>query len=164
MTWVWEHSRAAGTDLLVLLAIADHAADDGGNAYPSVSTLARKTRVSERTVQRSIRTLVELGELAVDNQGAPIRRSDRRSNLYIVLMDNGVSACHPVGERGDSGDAYGVTSVQGFRADGVSPVSPKPSFDPSVNHPRLIPPRVGLDRARHVLRKAKADQDGEGAA
>jgi hypothetical protein len=43
---VWEASRQTGGALLVLLAIADFA-DDDGLAYPSISTLARKARLSD---------------------------------------------------------------------------------------------------------------------
>jgi helix-turn-helix protein len=65
MSWVWESSLSEGIDRLVLLAIADSASDHGGDAWPSVHTLARKAAVSERTVQRAVRSLVELGELEV---------------------------------------------------------------------------------------------------
>jgi hypothetical protein len=34
MSWVWDHSRAEGTDRLVLLAIADSAEHDGSDAWP----------------------------------------------------------------------------------------------------------------------------------
>ena len=52
MNWVWEHSTAKGSELLLLLDIADAADDQGRNAFPSISTLAAKTRMSRRTVQR----------------------------------------------------------------------------------------------------------------
>lgn len=81
MSWVWEHSRAEGTDRLVLLAIADCASDDGGNAWPSVDTLAAKAKVSERTVQRSIRSLRLLGEVDVVEGGGR-----NRTNIYTVKM------------------------------------------------------------------------------
>jgi hypothetical protein len=42
---------------LVLLAMADHARDDGTGCYPSVSRLAKKTSLSERGVQKVIRRL-----------------------------------------------------------------------------------------------------------
>lgn len=81
MSWVWETSRAKGTDRLVLLAIADHASDDGTDAYPSVGRLVRRTSVDARTVQRAIRRLVDLGELQVD-EGAGLSGSNR----YAVDM------------------------------------------------------------------------------
>lgn len=80
ISWVWDSSASRGTDRLVLLAIADSASgDDGTNAYPSIATLARKAGVSTRTVQRAIRTLVELGELEF-SPGA----GRNGSNLYRV--------------------------------------------------------------------------------
>ncbi|AEH08772.1 hypothetical protein FsymDg_1287 [Candidatus Protofrankia datiscae] len=66
MTWVWGSSPTAGNERLVLLAIADTADDDGGNAWPSVATLAHKTRLAPRTVQRVIRRLVAGGHLLVE--------------------------------------------------------------------------------------------------
>ena len=46
---VWKHSRLSGSELLLLLALADFA-DDGGFCYPSVSTLAGYMRMSVRTL------------------------------------------------------------------------------------------------------------------
>ncbi|MEW2382304.1 helix-turn-helix domain-containing protein [Micromonospora sp. NPDC047707] len=66
MTWVWDHSPVGGTERLVLLAIADCAADDGANAWPSLGTLARKARLDERTVRRIIRRLEVGGHLLVE--------------------------------------------------------------------------------------------------
>ena len=57
MTWVWDNSPTAGTELLLLLAIADQADDRGTNAWPSLRSLARRTRLDPRTVQRVIRRL-----------------------------------------------------------------------------------------------------------
>jgi hypothetical protein len=65
MDRVWKNSIQAGGKLLLLLAIADFANDDG-MAYPGIDTLAQKTRQSRRTVQRQISELEELGELAVE--------------------------------------------------------------------------------------------------
>ncbi|MDQ3154740.1 MAG: helix-turn-helix domain-containing protein [Actinomycetota bacterium] len=80
MNWVWDHSTAAGTELLVLLAIADNADDTGANAYPSTDTLARKTRLDTRTVQRVIRRLAERGHLMVHRGGG------RAANRYSIPL------------------------------------------------------------------------------
>ncbi|MQA14922.1 MAG: hypothetical protein GEV09_12320 [Pseudonocardiaceae bacterium] len=80
MNWVWDHSPAAGTELLVLLAIADNADDAGANAYPSTDTLARKTRLDARTVQRVIRRLQDDGRVVVDRGGG------RAANRYSVPL------------------------------------------------------------------------------
>lgn len=81
MSWVWKKSKATGTAKFVLLAIADNAWDDGSNAWPSITTISRKTGLSERTVQRCIQNLFEINELTVyDRPG--------HSNLYQVNMDS----------------------------------------------------------------------------
>ena len=81
MSWVWDHSRAKGAQRLVLLAVADHANDDGLDAFPSLARLARKTGMTERGVHKAIGALVALGELQVTAGGGR-----GRSNRYRVLM------------------------------------------------------------------------------
>ena len=54
-TQVWELDLGH-TDLMILLAMADHA-NDFGRCYPSVRYLAWKTSYSERQVQRTIKRL-----------------------------------------------------------------------------------------------------------
>lgn len=53
MSRVFESTFPA-MEKLVLLAMADHARDDGTGCYPSIATLARKTSLSERGVQKVI--------------------------------------------------------------------------------------------------------------
>lgn len=64
---VWEHSTARGTDLLVLLALADFA-DEKGCSWPSIDAIAKKARISQRAVQRHIKSLEESGEIEVQVQ------------------------------------------------------------------------------------------------
>ena len=59
MSDIWETSFPP-TDKLVFLALAD-CANDEGLAWPSIATIARKSGVSERTVQRSIRLAEKAG-------------------------------------------------------------------------------------------------------
>lgn len=53
------------TDVLVLLAIAEHASDETRTAWPSMATLCRCTRLHRVTVQRTVRRLQRLKLLAV---------------------------------------------------------------------------------------------------
>lgn len=109
MSWVWEHSQATGRDLLVLLAIADRADDEGGGAWPSQSTIAAKTRISVRSVQRALDDLVEMGELAIEQRagGGKHTPARYRPNAYRVLMPEGRQIDTPAEPRGDTSDAEG---------------------------------------------------------
>jgi hypothetical protein len=79
MEWVWTHSKAKKGSRLVLLAIADCAAADGSNAFPSMAELMRKTALSERGIQLATSDLERLGELAVE-------RTIGKGNRYRVIM------------------------------------------------------------------------------
>lgn len=87
MTWVWEESTAKGSELLLLLALADNAADDG-YCWPKIETLARKIRMSERAVMRITKTLESSGDVVV------IRGN--RNNRYILVMGRKLDAINTV--------------------------------------------------------------------
>ena len=76
--WVWKHADASGARLLVLLALAD-IADHEGLCWPSVPTLAQRTRLHEQTVRGHLNELREAG--AIEVEAVP-----GRSNRYRVLM------------------------------------------------------------------------------
>jgi hypothetical protein len=80
MSLVFEHSRSRGAARLVLLALADVAADDGQvTAYRrSQSVLARKANVSPESVRRALAELIALGEVELLVRGGGRRRSDYR--------------------------------------------------------------------------------------
>jgi hypothetical protein len=81
MQWVWDCSRSKNAQRLVLLAIADCASEDGGNAYPSNVELQRKAALSERAVRDAVAGLMKLGELDVSINGGR-----RGTNMYRIIM------------------------------------------------------------------------------
>ena len=115
MTNVWQFSNAAGTDLLVLLALAD-IADDDGECWPSVGYVARKCRIDTRTTQRRIRSLEKLGEVVVIVGGGRTRTAGATpSNRYRITVHMPAE-----GEGGDlpegvTGDRERVAPVPGGR-------------------------------------------------
>jgi Helix-turn-helix domain len=80
MTQVWERSQHKGSELLLMLAIADNA-NDQGLAYPSTKTLAKKTRLSNRQVQRLIRVVTRSRELEVSVGTGPRGGNEYRIHL-----------------------------------------------------------------------------------
>jgi hypothetical protein len=112
---VWQHSKFKGTALLLLLAIADFA-DDDGQAYPSVATLARKIRSKPRNTQKILRQLQDSGELEIELGCGP-----HGTNLYRVHSSTGVN--HRTGV---------YSSTRGGALEGRLPLScrtPKPSMN-----------------------------------
>lgn len=88
MSWracslVWERTRAKGSNLLMMLAIADYAKDDGRWAWPSARTLTRKSRLTGRGGELVLTRLVADGELWPD-----WHPEERRLYLHIrCIMD-----------------------------------------------------------------------------
>src|SRR6516225_1438614 len=80
MTSVWDDFRTqAHSELLVLLALADWANDDG-YCWPTITALAAKARLSERAVQQI------LGRLTTTGRIRRIQGGGRgRANRYQVV-------------------------------------------------------------------------------
>lgn len=66
---VFERYPGSGGELLLALALADNAHDDGTRIFPSVATLAVKSRQSERSVQYQLRKMERIGWLEVVSEG-----------------------------------------------------------------------------------------------
>lgn len=78
MSSVFENQDLGPTPKLIMLALADHA-DDEGHCYPSIKRLCDRTSLSERAVQSNIRDLQARGYLTVT-----MNAGRRGANLYIV--------------------------------------------------------------------------------
>ncbi len=90
MHWVWEHAaEVQGNDLLVLLALADWANDDG-ICWPSIPRLATKARVSVRTAQYIVQRLEARGYVSIERGGGR-----RHPNHYRVHPPHGLMAQTP---------------------------------------------------------------------
>lgn len=131
---VLHHSKASGTDKLVLIGIANH--DGDGGAWPAIATLARYANVDPRTVKRSLQVLIELGEVSREIQGGGTRNMNdyTRPNRYEILVrcPQGCdrSTAHRVTHT-SPGDAHVTPPGDAHVMGGVTATSPKPS----LNHP-----------------------------
>ena len=83
MTAVWANAPVRQGSLLVLLALADFA-NDNGICWPSVPTLMKKAHISRRHVQRILRDLQEDGLIAKEKLAGRYE-----PNVYKVLCDRG---------------------------------------------------------------------------
>src|SRR5271156_1880041 len=81
--YIAKHSTLKGSAKSVLLAIAEHAKDDGTGAYPSVATIARHCAIDPSTVHRALRLARESGELSIQYNLGP-----KGTNLYSIRLEN----------------------------------------------------------------------------
>lgn len=106
ITAVMETEIPDGIAKLLAMVLADYANPATGEAWPKIPTLAQHCSQSERTVQRKLRVLEELGVLSI----RPNRSGDRKGNMY-VLHPRGLGAMQArgTGDRIDGGDRSGNT-------------------------------------------------------
>lgn len=129
MTRVWDESKQKGSALLLLLAIADYAKDDGTGAWPSIETLAKKTRMGRRNVQKLLRKLEDEGELIV-YQGKGPKYGQYPTNLYNIIFPQRANAETPPNEQ----RANGSSPFNEQRANAETPQRANgSSHDPLIN-------------------------------
>jgi Helix-turn-helix domain len=131
MTQVWERSQHKGSELLLMLAIADNA-NDRGLAYPSLNTLAKKTRITRRNVIFLVKKLIRSGELRVE-----VGRGPGRTNIYhvdIVDIEDGENFSPRMKSRGKNQR----------QLDGEIATSPEPTTQTNITLTREQLKRPGL--------------------
>ena len=84
-TAVWSRSKAQGTTLLVHLALADCANDaHRGWCWPGIDYIAKKSRLSRRSVCTKLQELEDIGEVYTDHYAGP-----NCCNRYLLLLVSG---------------------------------------------------------------------------
>ena len=119
MTWVFKYSEVnVPGRRLVLLALADRADPDGTKIFPSIETVARDTRMSERGVRYALRALEADG--AIQRVGVNVQHHG--TTEYVVLMTTAA--------RGATVAPLQMETPEGGKSlqDGGAQVAPKPSL------------------------------------
>ena len=146
MVGVLNHSKAQGAAHIVLLNIANHQGEQG--AWPSIPTLARLAKVSDRRVQQILNELVEMGELSIDARAAGY--GSVKTNRYWVTLTcpatcDGSFAHREVKSVSDSGEVgftVGVKPVSqsgevGFTQTNIEPIKESVK-EPLAKKPQLL--------------------------
>ena len=136
----------------VLLCLANYAGSSGAGAFPSASTLAQDTGLSERTVRYKLDDLEKVGLIQKGNQAIAavhIDRHDRRPVVYDLQLSRGANPA-PRAKRG-ADDAAGCNSQQ----NGVQPGTERGAAaapNPSLNH-------QGTEEQQREIDEALAEQN-----
>lgn len=187
IVWAVQYAPPMAPQLLgPLVGLANHADRHGCGAYPSVPTLAAYTCKSERSVQRDLKELVKAGLIRSGDQSLAAHiPSDRRPHVYDLAIEVTV----PGGRAGDDdaaavslrvlkssrarggrkletgvthtlrGDAHVTSRGDAHVATGVTPTSPKPSYEPSYQ-PSMAGGVFNPEDARALATQAPIDDDG----
>ncbi len=150
MAAAWELDLSS-THKLVLLALADNANEDGV-CWPSISTIARKSCLTDRCVQRAIRELVSAGIVT-------IREKSGHSNSYKLTPERGSPLppkdVHPTPERGSPDPR--TTFTQNHHEPSKNLKKPPKAVDKREEGKRLLP-RVIAAISHAELRKSLAPE------
>ncbi len=164
MARVWERCLSHAQQS-ILLALSDHAGDDGSHVYPSLAHIAWKTGYSARQVKRVIADLRRMGVLEVvapARRGRPVEyrvhieavpeKSPLRKDDMKALQDRGDAvtwATVEVASAADTGDISGpIETLLKPEEPTLLPVTSTGTGDaPPVESKVLSPP----PRGEHIL-------------
>ncbi len=109
MSLVFENQELSSTEKLIMLALADHANDEGKSVYPSQSRIARKTSLARPTVNKHIQGLIDNNYLYREGY-----REDRNGALEVSInvtrLVEGVTEDDTAQSEGVTDDDRGVSS------------------------------------------------------
>lgn len=158
-TMVWDRYPGEDHELLLALKLADFCDDNGEHIFPSIETMAQKTRRSERAVQYQIKSMLQSGWLIqVANAGGGRGKAcEYRINpewingaMLAPISVRPKGAKTAPNKKGATSDRKGATNdvkgAMGFAkgCNGLHPNHHEPS-EPSENHqPARRAPRVAL--------------------
>ena len=126
ITLVLDKSQHAGTNLLMLVVLADYS-DDDGNSYPAVASLARKCRMTPRNAQYILQELQASGELRVLKNEGPKGCNRYRINLASLGTVTPMKPIAPL--KAASGVKPTSPGGEAGFAKGVKATSPEPSLN-----------------------------------
>lgn len=81
MSMVFDRYPVGGGEYVLALALADHSHEDGSRIFPSVESLAQKSRQSVRTIQRQLIAMQESGWLVLVREGG---KGPKNTNEYRI--------------------------------------------------------------------------------
>lgn len=131
---VFERYPSGGGEMLLALALADHAHDDGTHIFPAIAHLATKTRQSERSVQYQLRRMEESGWLILVNAGLGGRRrgygEGGKTRQYRInpewIKDAEIAPFGKGAKSADQGCKTAQERVQNGVEKGATAIAPEP--------------------------------------
>lgn len=137
MTAVFDRYPNGGGEMLLALALADHASDDGTRVYPSIKALAEKTRQSERTIQYQLRRMEESGWLLRVGHGNGGRSQTTEYRISPLWLKGAEIAPIQKGASDDEKGATDDTKGCNLEQERVQPVAPANNRHRTIKEPSV---------------------------
>lgn len=150
MSSVWDQYQGGGSELLALLALADWS-DDSGNCFPSIASIAKKTRLSRSQTQRVVHKLIDEGVVTVTANmtgGAP--GVTRRYKIIVSKLTGSAHATRSTGATGSVHTQDGSHSCGETGSAHATQTTIEPSL--TVKGDAAAPDRPRLGQARKKTR------------
>ena len=151
--WVLDYSPTKNTDRMVLVVLAEHAHDDGTEAWPCYATIARKANISHRTVPGVMRRLERCGAVT---RTQPARQHSPAH--YTVLMTPAAARGRPPTTSADDDQR---SPADDLWRPGVAGQRVQRSLANDLNLPE--PPKLESDMS-NIAANAEPISDGNEAA
>lgn len=154
MNLVWESAPYSENSLITLLALADWS-NDKGESWPSVETLSKKSRQSERNCRYVLRKIENDGYIKIKP-----RRND--SSLYVINIPKLISEGAKIAALEVTGGQFETLGGQ-LEAEKVSSIAPNTSENhqqkqPSIESTSLFPlNKVGIEPKKESQGKTKKE-------
>lgn len=161
MAWAWEQATASSGEKLVLLALADHANDDG-QCWPGMERIGQKCGMGKRQVSNHVQRLIEAGLLGTTRRC----RDDHKYSTYLYQLNLTSSGSGvPLGQQQQS--STGPAEAE-FRAEpSVENRKKEPSLSSSSvddgfdlfwsNYPRKVGKGAARKAWKAALKKTSAE-------
>lgn len=80
MQKIWSHNKHSGSDLVVMLFLADKS-DDNGISWHGIDSIAKHARITKRSAIRSIEKLEESGDVYIERS-----KGRAHTNVYVITV------------------------------------------------------------------------------
>jgi len=124
MTFVWDGFPSSGSELLIMLALADWCDDRGGSLYPSIKAVGEKARVGEKHARNIMHKLEAGSYLAVVGNHAGGKAGTTRQYRLNVAKLKALSDAANAKKEAEKAAKYGAKKIADDQLDDVFNTTP----------------------------------------
>jgi hypothetical protein len=153
ITYVWQSTKQSGSGLVMMLALADYANQDGV-CWPGIEALAEKCRMTERNAQLLLKRLAKDSEIIIHRNKGVATGTGNTNKYELIGFVEWLEEVKRISSLKKQGVKNRASRGEKSGSQGVKAASPKPSLEPSLEPLGVdaLPPHVAdaVDKAMHT--------------